>query len=188
VIWFSRYPGSYCEACSSDTKCSDYNNEYACSYDTCSAASTIFGCYWDDTEKNCSDITPKCLPGTTLCSDGFCREECDKPATCIGNPDGICEYGEGCSCEDCENRQDSCVENAICSNLLCMCEEGTSLCEDGTCDETCEENGGKAGCIGEPNGICEDRRGLCMLMIVYYLNRTAVQMDLVCDPDNFIML
>lgn len=153
-------PGDYCLACTEDIECSDYNNEYSCHYDPCSGGETRFGCLWDADNESCEEIFHECVPGTTLCDDGICRQECDVLATCIGYPDGECEVSEGCGCEDCELKQDSCTDGAVCGDdQLCGCEEGTALCMDNTCDDTCEDNGGFKGCIGEPNSECEFGEG-----------------------------
>ena len=152
-------PGDYCEDCEDDMECSEYNNDYTCYYDPCDAASSRFGCAWDTDTETCGDPFELCVPGTSLCSDGVCREYCEELATCIGNPDGKCELTEGCGCEDCDDEQDSCTNGAVCAEEVCGCPDGTTLCTDGTCDYTCENNGGKAGCSGPINGVCEQGEG-----------------------------
>jgi len=77
-----------------------------------------------------------------------------------GPPNGVCEIGEGCACEDCYDKRDSCTEGSICSgDELCGCPEETTLCVDGTCSFDCESNEGKQGCVGEPNNVCEFYEG-----------------------------
>ncbi|MCM2325572.1 MAG: S-layer homology domain-containing protein, partial [Candidatus Woesearchaeota archaeon] len=71
----------------------------------------------------------------------------------VGPANGICEMGEGCACEDCEGKQDSCTDGAICdSEEICGCPVGTTLCEDMTCSSDCDD---KQGCNGAPNGNCQ---------------------------------
>ncbi|MEM4244714.1 MAG: hypothetical protein QXR60_00720 [Candidatus Nanoarchaeia archaeon] len=58
----------------------------------------------------------------------------------ICNSNDICDADEGCSCEDCWDKQDGCLEGNICNPNIkqCECEEGKQLCDDGTCKEVCE--------------------------------------------------
>ncbi|MEM3374293.1 MAG: MopE-related protein [Candidatus Woesearchaeota archaeon] len=147
--------GDYCENCKSNMKCSNYTNEISCVFDPCRASLTQFGCVWNG--SNCNDAFKQCLPGTALCKDGTCSRNCLETdsgfAGCI-NRNGKCEIGEGCACEDCRNKQDSCVQGAICSFGLCGCPVGTTLCNDNTCNETCANHGGVKGCIVE-DGFCQ---------------------------------
>ncbi|MBN2367533.1 putative metal-binding motif-containing protein [Candidatus Woesearchaeota archaeon] len=104
-----------------------------------------------------------CPAGTTLCEDGTCSEDCEAtdngPMECI-DENGICEFGEGCACEDCIGERDSCAIGAICGeDELCGCPEGTTLCVDGTCDDTCSGHGGKKACIGRSNDVCDPGEG-----------------------------
>jgi hypothetical protein len=160
--WVTTFvPGSeYCKDCEQNMECSDYNNMPSCNFDPCNAASTHFGCSWDSATAKCEDALNPCPPGTALCADGTCSHDCYetdwKPQGCIGEPNNICEPGEGCACPDCIGKQDSCTDGAVCgTDNLCGCPTGTTLCKDNTCHATCEGRGGKMGCIGEPNGICE---------------------------------
>jgi hypothetical protein len=150
-------PEDYCADCEEDMICSDYSNEYSCHYDSCNAAETWFGCEWNGTD--CFDAFVPCVPGTTLCSDGVCRQECDANAYCNGYPDGVCDVGEGCACDDCESEQGSCTDGAICDfEQICGCPAGLTMCEDGTCSDTCDYSE-KQGCVGEPNDLCEFGEG-----------------------------
>ena len=210
LIGFS-YMGDYCEECEADMNCVDYNNEYSCHYDPCSGAESRFGCSWNTTSETCEDIFEPCVPGTTLCDDGFCRQECEIIAGCNGYPDGECEVGEGCDCEDCELEKDqaSCVTGAVCdSELICGCPEGTTMCNDWTCDADCDDNDDKRDCINHiNNGICEFGEGcacedcffeqggcvkgiscdydiaLCNLDLkaIYCIEGTALCQDFTCD-------
>jgi len=79
-----------------------------------------------------------CPINTTLLSDLTCGDP-GPGSDC--NSNGICEFGEGCDCDDCWNQPDSCIYGAICDpfQATCQCGEGTQLCEDGTCREDCGE-------------------------------------------------
>ena len=150
-------PEDYCAACEADMACSDYTNEYSCHYNPCSASETRFGCEWDN-DGTCFDPFEPCMPGTTLCSDGICKEDCAADDTniayCYGYPDDVCEVGEGCACPDCVDDQASCTDGAVCDdNMICGCPLGTTLCEDKTCSDDCEDSD-KQGCI-DTNGLCE---------------------------------
>ncbi len=169
----ARNPGDYCSVCSNDMVCSNYTNLYSCHFDPCEASLTYFGCNWDEASDTCEDAFSPCMPGTTLCKDGSCSQDCEDTDTanagCIGYPDNVCELGEGCACSDCDDDQASCTNGAICGdNERCGCPEDTTLCNDKTCDETCEDNGGKTGCIGSPNNKCEFGEGCacedCLLL------------------------
>ncbi len=151
--------GDSCEECKDDMECSDYNNEPSCHYDPCGGAVSHFGCSWNEDSEECEDALNECMPGTTLCQDGTCSDDCDDTDDgnqgCI-NDNNECDLGEGCACDDCLGEQDSCTEGAICGeDELCGCPEGTTLCQDGTCSEDCEEtDDGPAGCINN-NGKCD---------------------------------
>ncbi len=155
----STNPGDYCEACTEEVECSDYNNIASCLFNPCDTGESIFGCYWNESSLTCDDIFEPCKPGTTLCEDGTCSHDCEETDTdeqgCI-NDNGECDEGEGCACEDCEGEQDSCTEGAICDDDgYCGCPPGTTLCKDGTCSDDCDEtDDGNMGCIDE-NGVCE---------------------------------
>ncbi len=148
-----------CKDCEDDLECSDYNTEPSCHYDPCGASLSHFGCSWNEDSEICEDALPECMPGTTLCQDGTCSADCDDTDEgnqgCINDNDE-CDTGEGCACEDCDGEQDSCTFGAICGeDEICGCPEGTTLCMDLTCDDTCEGHGGIRGCIEYPNDICE---------------------------------
>ncbi|MEM2138748.1 MAG: hypothetical protein QXM96_01190 [Candidatus Woesearchaeota archaeon] len=155
ILWPRNNLNDYCETCNDNMTCLNYTNEISCVFDSCFASETQLGCKWNGT--TCTDAFKPCIPGTTLCSDGSCSNNCRKtdfkPQECI-NKNGICEKGEGCACEDCENKQGSCVNGAVCSEELCSCPVNTTLCVDNTCDLTCENHGGIKGCINQ-NNICE---------------------------------
>jgi len=155
-------PEDYCAACEADMACSDYTNEYSCHYNPCTASETRYGCDWDADEEVCFDPFVPCMPGTTLCDDGVCREDCSDDDTniayCYGYPDDVCEVGEGCACPDCTDDQASCTDGAVCDdNMICGCPIGTALCEDKTCSDDCDDSD-KQGCI-DTNGICEFGEG-----------------------------
>jgi hypothetical protein len=109
-----------------------------------------------------------CPIGTTLCKDLTCKSDCSKNQgmkACVGLPNGRCELYEGCDCVDCKGRQDSCMSGLFCVDDYCenpekpSCNVGEALCKDLTCDETCEQHGGKMGCDGTENGVCEFLEG-----------------------------
>jgi hypothetical protein len=139
----------------------------------------------------CYDLTFEDVQkATSLCADGICDETCENhggKADCIGEPNGLCEEGEGCACPDCYLKRDGCEKGLICNphTELCYlissgCAEGETLCADGTCDDTCENNGGKAECVGEPNGICEKLEGCACPDC--YLKRDGCEQGLICNP------
>ena len=78
-----------------------------------------------------------CPDRTTLCNDGSCALNCSDTGggdkECIGAPDGICEQGEGCTCIDCNGKQDGCDNSSLCvyNSSLCICadcdEDGDGL-------------------------------------------------------------
>ncbi len=109
-----------------------------------------------------------CPIGTTLCKDMTCSSDCSKNQgmkACVGLPNGRCELYEGCDCVDCKGRQDSCMSGLLCVDDFCgkpgkpECKVGEALCKDLTCDKTCELHGGKMGCDGQANGVCEYLEG-----------------------------
>lgn len=59
-----------------------------------------------------------CGINETLCIDGTCSNNCDVTdggnKSCI-NFNGICEFGEGCTCDDCINQSTMCDINNICN-------------------------------------------------------------------------
>ena len=172
LMFGNQNPGDYCETCVQNTQCSDYTNEESCYYDSCSAASTYFGCSWNETSQTCGDAFNECAPGETLCSDGTCSTDCEEIAGCIGSADGVCESGEGCACSDCLNQTASCTAGAVCGeDEFCGCPIGTALCSDGTCSAECEE---KATCIGTPDGICQTGEG-CACSDCYVTQDSCVE-------------
>jgi len=172
--------GDYCAECQEDMGCGNYTNEASCNFDPCYGSRTRYTCEWDD-EFGCYDPFIECAPGETLCSDGKCRYICEENAECIGEPDGECELGEGCACEDCEDEQDSCVDGAVCGeNEYCGCPPGTTLCNDGVCDDTCEDYGNKTGCFLEPDGYCEPGEGCACEDCAY--EQDGCTFGAVCHP------
>jgi hypothetical protein len=88
----------------------------------------VDGCYDTPACQNNSDCPPGavcgvdgtcgCPDGTDLCSDGTCSSDCDYK-DCIGSPDGVCSFGEGCHCADCEGQQASCDFVSSCVSNFC---------------------------------------------------------------------
>jgi hypothetical protein len=171
--------GDTCEPCTSGMSCSDYNNKPSCFADPCDASLTWVGCTWDD---GCVDAFSPCPPGTDLCNDGTCSDDCeytdDGLFGCL-DENGICEPGEGCDCSDCEGEQASCTEGAVCEDGFCGCPEGTTLCEDQTCQEDCTNHGGNQACIGSPNDDCELGEG-CACEDCHLVQDSCID-GLVCD-------
>ncbi len=165
LLWPSSNLGDYCAACTQNTTCSIYTNKESCSFDPCKGSLTSNGCKWDDSTTKCTDNFEYCMPGTTLCKDGTCQKDCidakSNYSSCIGNPDGKCVVGEGCTCSDCLGKQDTCIAGAVCGkDKLCGCPLNTTLCNDKTCDTTCANHGRKTGCIGGVmNNRCEFGEG-----------------------------
>ncbi|MBN1156649.1 carboxypeptidase regulatory-like domain-containing protein [Candidatus Woesearchaeota archaeon] len=77
----------------------------------------------------CDDLTewckswPKCGFNQTTCKGGTCSKKCSPEGFqgCNGNPNGICEYGEGCTCSDCYGSDVPCKENLRCDPELKLC-------------------------------------------------------------------
>lgn len=73
---------------------------------------------------------------------------------CI-NKNTKCDQGEDCRCSDCAEKQATCGYGQVCDNTgSCKCEDGTTLCADGTCRQVCSE---LPTCNG--NGVCEFGEG-----------------------------
>ena len=103
----------------------------------------LIDCADNDCSSNNACIqTGNCTQGTTLCSDGICRQTCTE-FTCNNN--NQCENGEGCQCNDCHGFQDGCAVNLTCSFRTNTCQvcstigQGTSF-NSGT--KTCEPDSG----------------------------------------------
>jgi hypothetical protein len=116
----------------------------------CSLESVVCSCIWNVTECQFAyfkiDDELKCDEGETKC---YSEEEeayycypgnvCppDDIPTC--NQDGICDFEEGCTCSDCEGKQDSCTSGLTCSNGKCGGDIPSSLshtvCSSGLCTE-----------------------------------------------------
>lgn len=176
--------GDTCVDCPANMDCSKYNNEASCHFDTCYGSKTNFLCSWNTTAKKCEEIFSPCMPGTTLCRDGTCSQDCSKTDTanmgCVGPADGVCKVGEGCACIDCTDKQGSCTNGAACDSAqICGCTSGTTMCNDKTCDATCATRGGKTECSGIPNGICEFGEGC--LCDDCYANKDSCKTGLICD-------
>jgi len=133
-----------------------------------------------DSNKHYANI---CGSGETLCISGFCRV--DDPA----NPDdgcgkircnnnGRCDWGEGCGCDDCKDRdfdQDSCVEYMFCNS-------------DGFCDDCLRTANCKLKCdygqkIGDVSGdgIIDDSDVMWAELIV--LMGSSIAPDNICCAD-----
>jgi len=132
------------------------------------------------------NILPPCDFGETLCLDGTCSNNCNitdtGPSYCINNvPNGVCEFGEGCACEDCEGEQDNCDTGLICYGGKCTnetlppCPAGTTLCSDNICRADCGNN---YNC--DNNGTCDTGEG-CECPDCYNLQDTC-ETGLICDP------
>ncbi|MEM2874359.1 MAG: PGF-pre-PGF domain-containing protein [Candidatus Nanoarchaeia archaeon] len=65
--------------------------------------------------------SPVCKDGEVLCSDRVCRpaDKCVPLYCSNGTANGVCEYGEGCGCPDCDRQQDSCEQGLICISGAC---------------------------------------------------------------------
>jgi len=101
------------------------------------------------------DTTAQCVceDGTTLCDDKTCRAVCGS-FNCNNN--GTCDYGEGCSCADCDGKTDSCGISSLCIDGVC----GYCQVDRAYWNETCIGGGvpdgvemiveGTPGCVGKP--------------------------------------
>ena len=127
-----------------------------CDYEQDGCAS---GLVCDYNSKKCIGTAP-CPEGTTLCGDGYCRENC---GTDYGVDDGDteCDLGEGCNVAACDSLQDSCEIGLVCdyNAKICAggppCPIGTSLCADGICKSDCANNGGDSNCLEDGTSACE---------------------------------
>ena len=96
----------------------------------------------DDTDgchNNCTyncGLSKPCIIGTHLCDDDTCAINCNfcdqGDSSC--NYDGICDTDEGCTCLDCNEKQDQCGEGLICSLEDEQCCNPSS---DGWCNPYC---------------------------------------------------
>jgi cysteine-rich repeat protein len=77
-------------------------------------------------------ISSPCPEGTTLCSDGTCSLNCDITDTSVApcNYNGICDSGEGCTCNDCDGQQDTCQNGLLCTifNTACCTSVSDLIC------------------------------------------------------------
>jgi len=133
-----------------ETGCYDYTS-CGCAWDsnakTCEAnwqsdsACGICGNHIKDTGEQCDDgnlndgdgcsstcqfekgIPSPCTEGLTLCSDGTCSLNCDVTDEGVAdcNYNGVCNVGEGCTCKDCNNEQDTCKSGLICNIIDSAC-------------------------------------------------------------------
>ena len=104
---------------------------------------------------------PVCLTGQTLCTDMTCSYDCNSTdggpnPTC--NLNGTCDFGEGCTCDDCNGEQSSCIDGSVCSNATedCVCPIGTTLCDDLTCSLNCTRTDGGPNTICNNDTVCDD--------------------------------
>ena len=81
-------------------------------------------------------VSGPCRKGLTLCGDGTCSLNCPVTDTDFANCNynSVCETGEGCTCSDCENQQDTCQEGLVCNVIDSACCSGVS---DGICNPYC---------------------------------------------------
>lgn len=80
-------------------------------------------------------IPTPCPQGLTLCSDGICSLNCSSTdGGTICDHDGTCDSNEGCTCDDCNSKQDSCATGLICSFVDGACCNNVS---DGICYPGC---------------------------------------------------
>ncbi|HLC65740.1 MAG TPA: NBR1-Ig-like domain-containing protein, partial [Candidatus Nanoarchaeia archaeon] len=117
----------------------------------------------EDCPRGADPVDPNCPPevcdvGETLCSTGDCCYDCYTCDTGFApcDFDSLCEVGEGCTCADCSNEQDSCLDDLVCDYNAGICTNGppcpvgTRLCDDGTCKSDCGEN--NLGCLTTAEG------------------------------------
>lgn len=114
----------------------------------------VLECFAPGTENECHYDTSGCY-----------KPECEG-----GDPDGVCGIGEeDCRCADCLGEQATCGYGQVCDETAsCKCEDGKTLCNDGTCrlPAECEANGGgfptcnnNAQCEPGEGCNCPDCRG-----------------------------
>jgi hypothetical protein len=139
--------------------CSDYTVAGQCNADVedvaddsspstdidCHAASTVCSCVWNQTTCNFTftRTDPDCDIGETKCYDPktgsyYCYAgECPVDPTC--NNDNICDAEEGCTCSDCNGKQDTCQLGLVCSSEKCGGDIIPGLthtvCSSGLCTE-----------------------------------------------------
>jgi cysteine-rich repeat protein len=97
---------------------------------------TNSGCLADCTLEVIIPGENGCPEGTTLCNDGTCSLNCyqtdEGVADC--NNDGICDVGEGCTCSDCDEEEDTCESGLLCSLVDQAC---CNTEEDNFCNRYC---------------------------------------------------
>lgn len=123
----------------------------SCECSDCSGKTSVCfgGAVCDPVSKTCV-----CPIGTTLCGDGNCKSSCNNQNTiCLLN--GVCDFGESCTCSDCHYKTDSCSSGSVCDSKLnlCKCNDGTTLCSDGVCKVNCTSYN----C--DSNGVCDSGEG-----------------------------
>lgn len=128
--------------CASSCPDPDCGDETICEWsDSCGCAEC------DNQQGNCDqdlrcDVSSQtcvgqggCLPGTTLCGDGYCRTDCQGNEASCDDADDVCTSDEGCNCADCAGQEDPCATGS-------RCDSSTELCTDEDADDTkdlCEQ-------------------------------------------------
>ncbi len=106
------------------------------------------GLVCDFTNETCVESkTGKCKPGEALCKDLSCDATCEDHGgkqACIGEPDGVCDFNEGCACPDCNEKRDSCVESAVCDYSVKLCSSKNST-------EISNGQGNLTSCVDDDN-------------------------------------
>ncbi|MEM4244713.1 MAG: hypothetical protein QXR60_00715 [Candidatus Nanoarchaeia archaeon] len=165
-----------------------------CDESTCSCSSIT----QEETHLECG-VNGQCVQvtgaGANVSGCSSVGQECSVPesnhAECIGNmcvlrPGDVtdkCGSNTDCQGTPCQNGQ--CDDNFVCDsvNNICVCPDGTSLCNDNTCDTDCSDNGGSKGCSATTckvnssciNGICQP----CILYAAAWMGGNVTN----CDGD-----
>ncbi|VVB83940.1 Uncharacterised protein [uncultured archaeon] len=124
----------------------------------CGLENNICFCKWDDSTNKCGfafstiDGTLECMDGQTKCKDlitggDYCYPgtSCPTDETPLCNNDGTCDAEEGCTCADCNNKQDTCTDGAKCSGGQCVssttCTTSQVICGSDCCNagENCAD-------------------------------------------------
>ncbi|NOZ80169.1 MAG: hypothetical protein GXP63_00730 [DPANN group archaeon] len=158
-------PDGVCRAnCNPEPEC---NNNSKCDWflgETCNCADCFNQTDHCDTGEICLSDTglcgyEGCPDGTHLCDDGQCLAVCTNETSC--DNDGTCNTGESCLCADCYGEPDTCLDGLICDPAgggqctnTTLCDIGLTLCDDGSCKETCDSH-----FLCDYNGTCDPGEG-----------------------------